>query len=143
MKKKTLSGFLTAAALILVVSAPLSAQSIYLNAGIPFEFTVGSKTLPAGQYSVTSLSTPAVIRIRGTETNEAVLAMTGPAGGGVSSRDEAPRLVFHRYGNHYVLAQIWSGFAAGYELPMSRTERELAKTASASRIVIVAMRMGR
>jgi hypothetical protein len=36
--------------------------------------------------------------------------------------------VFHKYGNHYFLRQVWSpGQSEGYELPASKVERELAR----------------
>ena len=40
------------------------------------------------------------------------------------------KLIFHRYGNRYFLAQIWSaGSSRGRELPKSAKEREQALTA--------------
>ena len=141
---KRLSGLIAMAALAVTVAAPLSAQSIRVAATIPFEFMIGNKTMPSGDYSVQSVSPPNILQIRNSETNAGALAVTGSVGGGDISQAGSPRLVFNRYGDHYVLAQIWDGSSGtGHELPMTRSERELAKTASANRIEILAMLMPR
>jgi hypothetical protein len=49
----------------------------------------------------------------------------------------SPKLVFHRYGDEYILREVWMG-SSGYQLPQTSRERELASgrsgaaTASAS-----------
>ena len=141
---KRLSGLLAIAALAVTVAAPLSAQSIRVTATIPFDFTVGNKTMPSGEYSVLSASPTYILRIQNFETKAGALAVTGSVGGGDSSQAGSPRLVFNRYGDHYVLAQVWDGYSGtGHGLPMTRSERELAKTASVKRIEILAMLMPR
>jgi len=56
---------------------------------------------------------------------------------------QEPKLVFHRYGNQYFLSQIWTTSAIR-NIPMSRMERELKKTAAAARQmqteIVLAMR---
>ena len=137
---KRLSGLLAIAALAVAVAAPLSAQSTRVTANIPFEFMIGNKTMPSGDYSVLSVSPPNILQIRNSETNVGALAVTGSVGSGDVSQAGSPRLVFNRYGDHYVLSQIWDGSSGtGHELPIARSERELAKTASVNRIEILAM----
>ena len=136
---KQFVGFLAVAALAVSVAAPLSAQSVRVIANIPFEFSVGNSTLPAGEYTVLPASTPYVIRIRNEETNAGLLTATNGLMSMVHSQASAARLIFNRYGDHYVLSQIWGGYGSGVELPKSRTERELAKTASTNRVEILAM----
>ena len=47
-------------------------------------------------------------------------------------------LTFNRYGGDYFLAKIWDGAgAAGRSIPMSRTEREEAKSASLGKPEVV------
>jgi hypothetical protein len=59
-------------------------------------------------------------------------AAAGPLDGGEAF------LTFHRYGGDYFLAEIWDGStAAGRSVPMSRTEREKAKSASLNKPGIV------
>jgi hypothetical protein len=68
-------------------------------------------------------------------------------GNAISKNDElgSSSAVFHRYGTSYFLADIWWGgrFASGVDVPESKTERELANTASLSRpdqVVLLASR---
>ena len=71
--------------------------------------------------------------------NASVLFVQGLGDGAVSitnsaigPRDRSPRLVFHRYGELYVLREVWMGGGAGRLLPETRAEREiLGRRASA------------
>jgi hypothetical protein len=40
------------------------------------------------------------------------------------------KLVFHRYGDRYVLREVWTGTGTGRDLPEPRREKELAASAS-------------
>jgi hypothetical protein len=122
--------------------APLSAQlTMPLTANIPFEFMVGGKTLPAGEYIVSPETTKSVLRIRNDDTNEGALVLTNSAET-LNYSDQA-KLIFHRYGNQYFLWEIWApGANVGYEVPKSKAEREASQTASVRRenVTILAMR---
>ncbi len=51
---------------------------------------------------------------------------------------EKTKLVFHRYGDQYFLAQIWTeGNNRGLELPKTRREREVAMSYPAPKDVVV------
>jgi hypothetical protein len=133
-------GFFAVAALVVLVAVPLSAQAVRLTANVPFEFSAGNRTLPAGEYSLLSTSTPQILQIRNVAMHAGTVAFTNSVGNGDRAKAGAPRLVFNVYGNHYVLSQVWDGYlGTGYQLPRSRTERELARTASVKRVEIVAM----
>jgi hypothetical protein len=61
---------------------------------------------------------------------------------GASSQEQAGQalLIFHRYGDQYFLSRIVDGSRnTGLELPTSRTEKELSKTASLDRFETVAV----
>ncbi len=49
--------------LVLVLAAPLPAQTIRLMANIPFEFVAGSRTLPAGDYAVDTTAVAGAVRV--------------------------------------------------------------------------------
>ena len=140
---KRFFGVLAVAALTVAVAAPLSAQSIRLTATIPFDFIVGNKTMPSGDYNVMTASSTQILVIRNVEMKTATLALTQLASDESSSRPGTPMLVFNRYGDQYVLAQVWGSPGAGREFGKSRTERELSKTASVKKLEIVAMLMPR
>ena len=131
---------LSISALVAALAVPLMAQSIRLTANIPFEFMVGTKTLPAGEYQVRSDSTPYLLLIQGQDHGAGALTLTNRSEMKMS-RDSAAQatLIFNHYGNHYFLAEVRDGYnATGFVLPMSQAERELARTASAQRYEVLA-----
>lgn len=138
MKRQILKGF-TMLMLILAVSlitavVNANAQSSQSVRGkIPFEFFVGDKKLPAGEYAVKPITQlDAGIVVSRVDGNESAIQLTNNASGKSPKADKAV-LVFHRYGHRYYLSQVWRG-AEGRELLKSRTERaiqrELSMTAS-------------
>ena|ERR1051326_9058444 len=130
MKKQALKVFS-----LLSLSVMLAVVSVYANptgsikANIPFDFSVGDKTLPAGAYTVAASTTPDVLLIRREDCRAAamVVALRMPTEQG----EDQTKLIFHRYGDQYFLAQVWSTGDSGVrELPKSRTEREMIKSRS-------------
>src|SRR5271154_5526667 len=121
---KTNSTFALATLALAAILAPihLAAQSSDLNVTIPFNFAVGSKALPAGEYRVSSEQ--GVIRLDSVDGNAHMAAL--------GIRVEAEKgeyktsLVFKQYGDRYFLSQIWSGREAGTQLPRSAAEREMS-----------------
>jgi hypothetical protein len=100
------------------------AQSFTLNAEIPFDFAVGDKWLPAGEYQVKPVS-ERVTFIQSKDARSSALAMTMPVNAGKTS--DVSKLVFNRYGNQYFLSKIWTRSSdTGREFSKSRLEREVA-----------------
>ena len=127
MKKEFLKG-LTMLLLIVVLAlatAVVSANAQSANrvvADIPFEFSVGYKTMPAGEYAVeTVTSSGNAVMIRSTDGNRAAIRLTEESAR-VKNKTQA-RLVFHRYGARYFLAQVWNGVdLTGRQLMKSQEE---------------------
>jgi hypothetical protein len=121
--KRNLFGILTTLALALLISVPLSAQTI-AKATVPFDFTVGQTHLPAGTYEISPLAHAAIL-IRDNRTAKGVLSLFNWKE--TSSRGEsAPKLVFHRYGDKYFLSQVSRGNDGGVmQLPTSKLEKEV------------------
>jgi hypothetical protein len=113
--------------------ASVSAQSLAdaLSVKIPFEFTVGEKTLPAGEYTIQRLrDTPAILVIQSADRGSRAVIWTTPMDD--SQSPAKTKLVFSDYGDRRFLAQVWiQGEKSKRTLAKSRAERELAKTASA------------
>ena len=134
MKKQSLFSLL--AAVVLMTAGSLNAQTSPVTANVPFDFSAGKATFPAGEYKVNQISTLGALSIVG----------QGSAIGLVDSRrtqsnspSASTKLVFHRYGNHYFLYQIWvQGEDIGRELSMTRVEKELASNATPSAVAIMA-----
>jgi hypothetical protein len=96
-------------------------------ATIPFEFSTGKVTLPAGKYKLTCFdaSGSRLLLIRSTDGKTRRAAVqTIPVNG--RWRDGG-RLVFHRYGDRYFFVQMWAGGNTGLELPMTHAERTVAR----------------
>jgi hypothetical protein len=131
---------LSVAMLVAALAVPLSAQTVTLTANIPFAFTIGNKTLPAGEYSIRNDGNPYVVMFQGEEHHTGALSMVSHES--VVTTDHpaaATKLVFNRYGDRYFLSKVVNGYAAtGFVLPMPKAEKELAKTASANRFEVLA-----
>ncbi len=104
---------------MLTLSAPAPVAAADIRANVPFSFTVKGKVLPAGTYNVSNNNTALVIR--GFGAGAVTLGQHAE-----SSTSTSPKLVFHRYGDEYILREVWMGGASGYQLPQTSCERELA-----------------
>src|SRR5215472_18644634 len=113
---------------LLAATQTVRAQEPVL-ANIPFAFTVRDTALPAGEYRVDRVRDgSSVLLIRCTEGKPAIMVMTLPASS--NGPQDKTKLIFHRYGNRYFLAQVWSaGSSRGRELPKSAKEKEQALAA--------------
>ena len=124
---------------LLVAVAGHAQSSLPLHANIPFNFVAGSATLNAGLYTVDQ-GNAGLINMRTTdgETGTFLFAAAGECAG----NQTASRLVFHRYGNTYLLSQIWTaGNNCGRQVPVTRRERELAARHRApDETIVLAMR---
>jgi hypothetical protein len=120
MRTQILKGIGAASVLgaMLVLSA--SVQAADVRAKVPFTFAVNQKVLPPGTYDISSTGSSALmIRGFGVGALTTTLRME-------SAKVESPKLVFHRYGDEYILREVWTGSGNGRKLPENRRERELA-----------------
>ncbi len=143
MKKELLKGFTM---VMLVVGLALATAVVSANAqsankvvaDIPFEFSVGYKTLPAGEYSVRSIvSAGDALMIQSADTKVTALRPS-EATAQIKNNNHA-RMIFHRYGERYFLAEVWNGVGStGRQLLKSQEERaiesELASISSQGEI---------
>src|ERR1700746_4193782 len=93
-----------ALAFLAITQVALAQEPVVAN--IPFQFTAGQTTLPAGEYRVQKVrDVSSALLIRSME-GRAIIVMTSPA---LANAPQAKsKLIFHRYGNRYFLAQVWS-----------------------------------
>ena len=135
--KKQLFALLGLGLLLVTVSA--SAQTVSLKANIPFNFIVTGKTLPAGEYTIQSLSTIARVLVLRSAQESGQMVMPNPCQSARPS--EKSKLVFHRYGDRYFLSQIWTaGNSSGAEFPQSSREAEVAMDFPRQDVVLIASR---
>ena len=118
----------------LVAVAAVQAQDRTVTANVPFSFYMGRSAMPQGAYKVEELSHGAMVRMGSTDAINAVItrAIAG------KKQIEPARLVFHRYGESYFLAQIWTGDGSiGQALAASPREKELAQNGSAQTLAVI------
>ena len=129
MKKQALYILATSSLVVMLATTTciFAASSTRIETELPFDFTVGNKTLPAGTYTITEESHD-VLRVRSVDHRSSVAILTNVIKG--KSPKNATCLIFKRYGDRYFLRQAWLGLAGGYELGASRIELELAKERS-------------
>jgi hypothetical protein len=129
MKKPIISLIIAICFGVALFATPLSAAAtVRIRAEIPFDFTVGSKRLPKGEYLIESVGDSGTLTIRHAKKGKAVTFNTirhKPTDGNKS------KLVFNRYGEQYFLARIWDGSSETVlKLNKSKTEKRLAKLAN-------------
>jgi hypothetical protein len=128
LKKKILSIVATLTLLIPMAIIGFAGLSGRLIADIPFNFVVGNKEFKAGKYSVGRLAsgrTADTLILRSEDGPEAANFNVNKVYGKGKPR---ARLVFHRYGNQYFLAQVFDAEnMEGSALLKSKAEREAAK----------------
>ena len=130
MKRKILSAAILFGAAVLLIGIPAFAQmpGAELHANVPFDFIVRGKTFPAGRYDIRRINDQpdGLVIENSRDRREHTMFETEPIGG--TRSPSHAELIFHRYGNTYFLAQIWSGEDYdGRALPPSHQERDLRR----------------
>jgi hypothetical protein len=106
-----------------------------VTATIPFDFTVGAKTLAAGTYQVKQLNQSAIL-LRNVRNGTSILAPY--RAGEVDKISGTPKLTFNRYGDSYFLTKVTSD-TRNWAMYPSRAEKEMiAKAASTKSAVVTA-----
>jgi hypothetical protein len=130
--KRNLIGILSLVVLSVLISATGASAQCYAKANVPFAFAVGSAQLPAGAYEIKlDTASSGAILVRNRKTSDAAMS---------TARRDYPKqtsakLVFHRVGNSYFLAEVWkSSDAEGMIVPTSKREKELEKELQASTV---------
>ena len=127
-----------------ILTTSLQAQTLTARFNVPFDFVVSGKTMPAGEYAVgIALNHAGLVEMQSIDAHATAYAVT--RNGETATKSGPAKLVFHRYGGNYFLADIDKGDAGTpvLAIPESRAEREAAKTARLEPIetlTLVAMR---
>ena len=126
MKRQTFS--LVSLLSLLLVAGSAIAQTVHVRANIPFNFAVGSKTLPAGTYDVGTIDgrDSKMLLLQARDGNSSMIVGSTAAENFKAS--DKTKLVFNQYGSRYFLSEIWvNGATRGRQLPKTSREKELAK----------------
>ena len=107
-----------------VVPANGQLSSHLVTADIPFDFIVADQTFPSGKYTVrTASDNGKVLRITSLDGRSSIVRLSNSVID--SNTKQNARMVFHRYGQEYFLAEVWSGDNSGRELIKSKKENQL------------------
>ena len=126
MKRKLFAPILTALLIALAAPAAWAAPtaSFRIRAEIDFDFFVGSKRLPKGDYNIESVNDSGLIRVTNAKSGKSatILAIRGKM-----TNKPKSKLQFRRYGDQYFLRKIWDGQNDILELDRSKAEKKAAK----------------
>jgi hypothetical protein len=86
------------------MAAGASAFGWSTRATIPFDFVVGGKTLPAGEYSFVMTAGRPVVAIQGEDGKSVMVFMSRRLGN--YQRESKPQFVFEKKNQRYVLKEV-------------------------------------
>lgn len=129
VKGLTMLALLLTLALATTVATADGQNQGVVKANVPFAFIVGDKTLPAGEYSVSAIGIGHdALAIRGINASDNAVRLANTT---TRSAERSSTLVFHRYGNTFFLAEVWTaGEGQVRQLLKSRQERAIEKELS-------------
>jgi hypothetical protein len=128
---------------VLLMATAANAQQTNVKANVPFDFVVGDRDYPAGEYSLKSMQGNGIpIRLDNREESTTGIALSNTCTS--SAPANSTKLVFHRLGDHYFLYQIWTeGNSSGRQFRMSRAEVQIVQNHEKPELVIVAANITR
>ena len=93
---------------------------------VPFEFTVGEKVFPAGEY-VFELDrlAPGTVLVRSADSSKSAIALAVPAADAATG--DAPFMMFNVYGQRSFISSIRMNKSTAVSLRQGAQERSLAK----------------
>lgn len=103
----------------------------------PFAFVVGHQVVPAGEYTIRVVSLTGTLSVDRADGTVHVF---------INSRllqrldtENRFKLVFHRYGVHYYVSEIWTpGYKTGRNIMQHASELELAKSSAPQHVIVYA-----
>ena len=95
---------------------------------VPFEFSAGDKTFPAGDYLIVSTA-PDRLSLRDPR-GHALASLVAHSAGWPTDYSRPPRLTFHSVGGAHALTQVWMDSSIGYELGSQQPVSAVAKRRS-------------
>jgi len=134
MKNYAAVALVACVAFLTMAAAPAHAQTM-IKADVPFSFSAGYGVLPAGEYSITRVGGQFTLLLSSGERGiELMMPNTTEWRRDVNT----PKLVFHRYGDEYFLAEVWTAAdSAVRQLAVHPRERQLAKAGVSPQVAVV------
>jgi hypothetical protein len=126
----TLAGLAFAVALL---ALPAAAQSLMLQADVPFAFTANNVAMDSGRCVIKRVADSSMVSLTDPQNQRATTMLILDD---IRQAQDA-KLIFERYGEHYVLVRIETQ-SASYKLPTGRRQSELAHTGAPQQIAVLA-----
>ena len=126
MKLKNLALLLLALCVVAPASFAKPTASFRIRADIDFDFYVGNKRLPKGEYNIESVNDSGQIRVSNVKKGKSAMIL---AVRGKMTNKPKSKLGFRRYGDQYFLRKIWDGQNDILEIERSSAEKKAAKAA--------------
>jgi len=128
---------------ILLAATVASAQSTDpVNFRTPFAFVIADQLVPAGEYRVSVVAPTGTLSFRSEDGKYNVLISSVPIE--TLKASEKYKLVFHRYGTHYFLSEIWTpGYRIGRTIQPGANELEWAKIGEPQHVTVYEDSIGR
>jgi len=139
---KYLRTMITTVLLLAAVSVAVKAQERpVLTAIVPFAFTLENTDLPAGTYTVSILYPFNMIKVQSADGRKVAWIAVIPSL--KSEESKQVKLVFHRFGNEYFLAQVWEqGSKVHRDLRSGNRARELARNGDGMQFITILANTG-
>lgn len=133
----------TTALLVIVIGLALGVANAQLPEPLtfrtPFAFVVGDRLVPAGEYIVRVASAPMTLLFTSADGKISVFIRCIPLH--KAEPETRFRLIFHRYGIHYYINEIWTpGERTGRTMLQSPSELELAENGAPQHVTLYLMR---
>jgi hypothetical protein len=128
VKGLTMLTLLVTLALVATAATANGQNRSTLKTNVPFEFIVGDKALPAGEYSVSSIGIGHdALAIQATNASDNAVRLVNTT---ARPAEKSSTLVFHRYGSTFFLSEVWIGGEGQGQLLKSRQERAIERELS-------------
>ena len=141
---KTLTNTILALSAVAVLGTTGMYAQTRAVANIPFQFTVNTVSLPAGEYSLQAFpDANGVLRITNLDTSRTVMVMAPATGSTYKGEPTGTgKVIFHRYGDRYFFSEVWSpGGLRGRAQP-PKLEQELRASSSGIEMASVDITLG-
>jgi hypothetical protein len=124
--KLSIKAAMIATTVILLSATSVFAQSTQIRIHVPFAFDAGNSHLTAGDYRVVKETYFQMVTLE--KVGGAAIFLPSQRAFTGTAIKENGALTFDKYGDKYFLRKFSTpGTGGGYEWPMSRAEREIAK----------------
>jgi hypothetical protein len=136
---------MTSARTLITICLMLSAATLFaqltpserlMKVNVPFAFGVEDRSLPPGEYTVFTVTPERSIRLVSADGKHSVVINTLPNYANEPSTNS--RLVFHKYGSEYFLAQVWTAGQNVARNPLSsKKSMEIASSGALPRTTTI------